>query len=168
MISFQVLFKIISFCCLSLFILLISLRYFIPNSTRQISFEFQQIPIEEKNYLPDKSIASIRTANSSTESYICDAVKSNHTHNRTSSFSFEDHRFTALRRSYSPFNGFPLIELFILRSSLLWYCSYTSKSMDISETLCRKWHRLHHLHRCCILSYPCNCNSRYMAISCYT
>ncbi len=38
------------------------------------------------------------SANLSTESYICDAVKKDDGHNKTSLLSFENHRFNALRR----------------------------------------------------------------------
>lgn len=99
-VSIQVLSGIICFCCASYLILTIYYPYSIQTFIGQMRLGFQLTQIQAKGLVPNKSVALTGKANSSTESYICDAEKGNSTHNQTSSVSFEIHRFTALRRSY--------------------------------------------------------------------
>ena len=132
MVSIQILSGVICFCCVSYFIIILYFPYSIGNFIGHMNLGLQQERIEAQRLIPDRSTALTGKANSSTESYICDAVKSSPTHNRTSPLSFEIHRFNHLHRSYSHLYEFPMIELSVLLCSLLRYCSHTSKSMDIS------------------------------------
>ena len=98
LISIQILAAVICFCCISYFFIFIYDQRSVRNIIEILSVGFQQSQLEARKLLPGKSIALTGKANSSTESYICSAVKNDHLHNRTSSLSFQLHRFNALQR----------------------------------------------------------------------
>ena len=99
----RVFIQVLSGLIIFLFIVYLFQSMFYPLSLRNI-FGKQTFQTGPKNInTANTTIALLSALTKSTvsfsnESYICDAVQKTDGHNQTSPLSFENHRFTALRR----------------------------------------------------------------------
>jgi len=108
LVSVQILSGIICFCCTSY--LFISIFYPISfiNFIGELNFQNRKgnvsIITNHTKLIPTnfQNTLILRT-NLGNQSFICDAVKTDNPHNKSSSSSFETHLFNALRRKYSSF-----------------------------------------------------------------
>ena len=100
LVSVQILAAIVCFCCISYFIIIV----YPPVSFQNIAMIFtkgnQSVIVQTTTISTTTTTTTTTTVkfNYTTESYICDAVNRNSSHNTTSSLSFQLHRFNALRR----------------------------------------------------------------------
>jgi hypothetical protein len=108
LVSVQILSGIICFFCTTYLIISMFYPISLKNIIGELNFQIQQNPVSiitnnTKINLTTTKLTSTHTTNLSTQSFICDAVKTDNQHNKSNDFSFETHRFNALRRKYSLF-----------------------------------------------------------------
>ena len=96
---------IICLCCIIYIILSINSSISLRNIVGKLRSRPWQTNVSIMDNTSKLLLASIQNmvsnnANLSTESYICDYVKTNNQHNKTNPLSFATHRLNALRRQY--------------------------------------------------------------------
>jgi hypothetical protein len=108
LVSIQILSGIICFFCTTYLIISIFYPISFKNIIDELNFQNRQkfvsiITNNTKINLTPLQNTLIRTTNLGTQSFICDAVKTDNQHNKSNASSFETHRLNALRRKYSSF-----------------------------------------------------------------
>jgi len=108
LVSIQILSGVICFCCTSYLIISIFYPTSFINFIGELNFKDRQNHVSlitnntklnsttlQNTFIPRNDLSN--------RSFICDAVKTDNQHNKTSVLSFETHLFNALRRKYSSF-----------------------------------------------------------------
>jgi hypothetical protein len=104
LISIQILSTIICFFCATYLIISIFYPFSFENIINGLHFQLRQSNVDRlintTGFTPTKTQSIlILSTNLSNKSFICDYVKNDNVHNKTSPLSFDNHRLNALHRT---------------------------------------------------------------------